>query len=201
MVTYSMYRCFPYLEFASVRKHQQGEINEILCPGEDLAVFKFDTSFIYTVSLWPGIRNVGQQHWVPAWDVWMMSSVKLNILLPFSTFQFLLVYIWLFILPPDVREMLHVKGLIWILKSFWFIFLFLYQIMWERLGWKFKFTFPPHLAGLVIYLMNLNKHVSHARPYLGALQVLIYLLLMTAVWDRYYYYPHLIDEEAETWTG
>lgn len=46
--------------------------------------------------------------------------------------------------------------------------------------------------------MYLNKHLSHARQYLGALQVLIYLLLMMAKQNRYYYYPHLIDEEAET---
>lgn len=35
--------------------------------------------------------------------------VKPNILLPFSMFQFLHVYIWLSCLPPDVGEMLHVR--------------------------------------------------------------------------------------------
>lgn len=51
-------RCFPYLGFASLRKHQQGKINEVLCPGEDLAVCKFDSSFMYTGSLWPVVQNV-----------------------------------------------------------------------------------------------------------------------------------------------
>lgn len=40
--------------------------------------------------------------------------------------------------------------------------------MRERLGWKFKFKFPPHvtghIAGLVIYLIYLtNIYLPHAR--------------------------------------
>ena len=48
----------------------------------------------------------------------MMCSVKLKSLVPFSMFQFLLMYIWLFILPPDVCEMLPVKSPIYFINKF-----------------------------------------------------------------------------------
>ena len=93
----------------------------------------------------------------------MMSSVKLNVLLLFSMVQFLLMHIWIFILPPDVCQVLHVKAPYTFSKGFLVHFPF--------------FLLPGHVgqAGLeiqvhisspsswtsswVIYLMCLNKYL------------------------------------------